>query len=292
MQDIEKEFPGRWPIVMMARLLGVSASGWYAWRKRPMSATAIRRAELCDAIRAIFIDSNETYGYRRVHAVLERSGISACREYVRQLMADMGLVCKHEQRKRRSLTIQDPFAEDVPDLVRRDFTAAQLGIKFVGDITYIRTLEGWLYLATVLDCCSKRVVGYSMDDNYKTPLIIAAIESARKNTTVEPKAIFHSDRGSNYMSDDFNKHLKSVDMRHSVGRTGICYDNAMAESFFSMLKVELINRRVFATRDEARRELVKYIELWYNRRRLHSAIGYRTPHEVEVELKADSKSAA
>ncbi|MEU8143015.1 IS3 family transposase [Nonomuraea sp. NPDC048901] len=169
----------------------------------------------------------------------------------------------------------------IPDLVERDFTAEAPGTKFVGDITYIPTWEGFLYLATVIDCCTKKVVGWAMADHFKTPLIEAAMDMAAVNTSIAEQAIFHSDRGSNYTSEAFARKLAKMGMRQSVGRTGVCWDNAMAESFFSALKNEWLSRFTFATRDKARRQVVRYIEGFYNRKRLHSGLGYRTPQEVE-----------
>ncbi len=266
----------------MCAKLGVSRSGYYEWRSRPESATASRREELKVLIRKIFEDSDSTYGHRRVHAQLRRWDVLAGPELVRQLMRDLGLVPCQPKPKRFSLTKAGmPFP--VPDLVGRDFSAARPGEKLVGDITYIPTGEGWLYLATVLDCCTKEVIGYAMDDHYQTPLISRAIESAGRNRKLAEKAIFHSDRGSNYMSAEYGRTLDRLNLRRSAGRTGICYDNAMAESFFGAMKNERVNRMTYATREEARRDVTRYIEFWYNRKRLHSAIGYLTPREAYLE---------
>ena len=162
----------------------------------------------------------------------------------------------------------------------RDFTAEGPGHKFVGDITYIPTWEGGLYLATVIDCHTKMVVGYAMDDNYKTPLIAEALRRAARNIALVPDAIFHSDRGSNYTSREFAVTISELGMRQSVGRTGICYDNAMAESFFAALKNERVHRTAYPTRAHARVDVARYIEFWYNRNRLHSGLGYKSPQEV------------
>jgi putative transposase len=167
--------------------------------------------------------------------------------------------------------------------VRRDFTATAPGEKMVGDISYIPTWEGWLYLATVIDCYTKEVIGWAMDDHYKTPLITTAIRMAARNHELQPEAIFHSDRGSNYTSTEFADTLAALDVRQSVGRTGVCFDNAMAESFFGTLKNELVHRTVYPTRDHARRDIARYIELRYNTQRLHSGLGYKTPQEVHHE---------
>ena len=153
----------------------------------------------------------------------------------------------------------------------------------VGDITYIPTWQGWVYLATVIDCHTKAVIGWAMDDNYKTPLIEEAIRMATRNYTIAPQAIFHSDRGSNYTSSQFAATLAALGIRQSVGRTGICYDNAMAESFFAALKNERVHRTEYPTRQHAMTDIARYIELRYNSRRLHSGLDYKTPHEVYNE---------
>ncbi len=267
----------------MCSWLGVSTSGFYEWRSQPTSATARRREQLKEFIVQIFDDSDETYGYRRVHAELARRGVRCSVELVRGLMRKLGLVPCQPQPWRHSLTESDPAADPIPDLVARDFTAEAPGVKMVGDITYIPTWEGWVYLATVIDCHTKEVVGWAMDDNYKTPLISTAITMAARNYTLKPGAIFHSDRGSNYTSGEFARTLRGLNIRQSVGRTGICYDNAMAESFFAALKTERVHRTVYPTRQHAMRDVARYIELRYNSQRLHSGLGYKTPREVRNE---------
>jgi transposase InsO family protein len=267
----------------MCAWLDVSASGYYEWRQRPESATAQRRERLKELIVVVFADSDETYGHRRVHAEMARREEHCSVELVRGLMRELGLVPCQPRPWRLNLTEADPAAGPIPDLVARDFTAAEPGVKMVGDITYIPTWEGWVFLATVIDCHSKEVIGWAMDDNYKTPLIESAIHMAVRNRNTQPKAIFHSDHGSNYTSDQFAKTLRSLDIRHSVGRTGVCYDNAMAESFFGALKNERVHRTQYPTRQHAINDVARYIELRYNSRRLHSALGYRTPREVHNE---------
>jgi putative transposase len=268
-------------IRQMCEWLEVSKSGFYEWRGNPGSATAKRRKDLKLIITRAFDDSDGTSGYRRVHAQLQRWGVPCGDELVRALMRELGLVpC--QVRSRRSLTVQ-AAAGPIPDLVNRDFGAQAPGEKMVGDITYIFTWEGWLYLATVIDCATRKVAGWAMDDNYKTPLITKAIEMAARNLKLPEGSIFHSDRGSNYTSAEFATVLERLGIRQSVGRTGICYDNALAESFNGTLKVERVHRTVYATREQAREDIARYIELRYNRKRLHSALGYRTPQEVMDE---------
>jgi transposase InsO family protein len=266
----------------MCERLAVSKSGFYEWRSRPESATAERREHLKLLIRKAFDDSDETYGYRRVHAQLARWGVAVGPELVRALMRELELVPCQPRPWRHSLT-EGGASGPIPDLVGRDFTADAPGQKMVGDITYIPTWEGWLYLATVIDCHTKAVIGWAMDDNYKTTLISAAIEMAARNHHLDPQAIFHSDRGSNYTSAEFATTLTDLNLRQSVGRTGICYDNAMAESFFAALKNELVHRTQYPSREHARKDIARYIELRYNTNRLHSGLGYKTPYEVHTE---------
>ncbi|QNE16622.1 IS3 family transposase [Kribbella qitaiheensis] len=270
-------------IVQMCRWFGVGRSSFNEWRNRPVSVTAKRRADLKLIISKSFEESDDTYGYRRVHADLVDWGVPCGLELVRVLMRELGLEPCQPRPWRHGLTERDGLAGAIPDLVERDFTAEAPGLKMVGDITYISTWEGWLYLATVIDCHTKAVVGWAMDDNYKTPLIEAAIEMAVRNHELADGAIFHSDRGSNYTSAQFAATLKKNNLRQSVGRTGICYDNAMAESFFGTLKNERIYRTEYPTREHARRDVARYIELRYNTKRRHSGLGYRTPQQAHDE---------
>ncbi|MGQ4597216.1 IS3 family transposase [Nocardia sp. R6R-6] len=276
--DAEKAYP----VAFMCKKLNVSRSGYYEWRVRPISKTEKWREDLKSMIAAIFDDSHGTYGHRRIHAVLVVSGYAVDDDTVRRLMRELDLVpC--QPRPWRPSTTEADIDHRIPDLVRRDFTAGAPGEKFVSDITYIRTAEGWLYLATVIDCHTKMVAGWSMADHYRTPLIEAALDMAANRVDVRPGAIFHSDRGSNYTSYDFGKKLKKMDMRQSVGRTGVCWDNSMAESFFGALKNEWLHRMTFVTRDQARRAIVEYIEVFYNRKRLHSGLGYKAPLQVHAD---------
>lgn len=274
---------GKSPTVeQMCTWLGVSKSGFYDWRQRPQSETQRRRELLKIKIKALFEANNEEYGYRRLHVALVRGGESVDDETVRKLMRELGLEPCQPKPWRRSLTEQGA-AGPIPDLVNRDFTAEEPGEKMVGDITYIDTWEGWVYLATVIDCATRKIVGWAMDDNYKTPLISRAIEMAELNLDLPLDSIFHSDRGSNYTSAEFAGVLEALGIRQSVGRTGICFDNALAESVNGTLKVELVHRKTYATRKAAMSDIARWIELRYNKTRLHSGLGYRTPQEVMDE---------
>lgn len=280
----------KYSIVQMCAWIEVSTSGYYEWLSRPASATAVRREYLGLLVEKAFDDSDGTYGYRRVHAQLARWGERCTPELVRGLMRALGLVACQPRPWRVCLT-QAGGCGPIPDLVARDFTADAPGVKAVGDITYIPTWQGWLYLATVIDCHTKGVIGWAMGDNYRTPLITAAIEMAVTNNKMGPRAIFHSDRGSNYTSAEFAAVLAAHDIRQSVGRTGICYDNAMAESFFAALKNERVHRTQYPTREHAKKDVARYIELRYNTRRLHSGLGYRTPQEVYDEYLKSNPAA-
>ena len=267
-------------VVQMCEWLGVSTSGFYDWRSRPPSEAARRRELLKIKVKALFEANNEEYGYRRIHAALVRGGETVDDETVRAIMRDLGLVPCQPKPWRRSLTEQDGQAGPIPDLVNRDFTSDKPGRKMVGDITYIDTWEGWVYLATVIDCATRKIVGWAMDDNYKTPLISSAIRMAARNLDLPEGAVFHSDRGSNYTSAEFAGVLKELGIRQSVGRTGICYDNALSESVNGTLKNELVYRTAYVTRKAAMDDIAQWIELRYNKTRLHSTLGYRTPQEV------------
>lgn len=271
---------GRAPsIARMCGWLKVSTSGFYDWRRRPMSATAARRLQLQELIVKAFTDSDGTYGYRRITQVLRRWGVPVDAEVVRRLMRELSLVACQPKPWRPTTTQQGPSGP-IPDLLHRDFSADTPGQKMVGDITYVPTWQGWAYLATVIDCATRMVIGWAVAEHYRTPLITEAIEMAARNLTLPEEAIFHSDRGSNYTSAEFAATLARLGIRQSVGRTGSCFDNALAESVNASIKVERVHRTVYPTVEKARRDIARYIELRYNRTRLHSALGYRTPQEA------------
>jgi putative transposase len=281
-----------YPVCRMCVWLGVSTSGFYDWMSRPQSATAARRVELAGRIGGFFTASHGTYGYRRIHADLVAAGVACSPELVRQIMISLELVpC--QPRPFRTTTENDPDSDAaVPDLLGRDFTAEAAGVKFVGDITYIHTWQGFVYLATVIDCFSRKVVGWSITDHMRTELISTALRNAAASTVIRPEAIFHSDRGAQYTSQEYRQVVGSLGMRSSMGRTGICWDNALAESFFASLKNELVYRTVYATKAQARREVIRYIEGFYNSRRRHSALNYQYPNDVHTGGHAPGSQAA
>jgi putative transposase len=280
--DAEYAAGGAPTIERMCRWLQVSKSGYYEWLHRPPSATAQRRQLLKIKIKALFEASDGTYGYRRLHEALVGGGEQVGEELVRQLMRELGLVAC-QPRPWRTTTVRGEEQSTAGDLVGRDFTAEAPGRKLVGDITYIRTWAGWLYLATVIDCFNREVLGYAMADHMRTGLVSDALAMAARNHRLAVNCIFHSDRGTQYTSTEFAAKLVALNMRQSLGNTGCCYDNALAESFFAALKNERVHRTVYPTRNKAKQDIAHYIEIFYNRQRLHSALGYRTPHEVRIE---------
>jgi transposase InsO family protein len=286
--DAEK---ANYPIVTMCGWLEVSKSGFYEWWSRPVSATARRREYLQVLIKKHFELSHRTYGYRRIHAALRRQGQQVGPELVRELMRELDLVPCQPRPFRPTTTVAGDAGAVASDLVGRDFTATEPGAKFVGDITYLPTGEGWLYLATAIDCYSKMVAGWSMADHVRASLVVSALDMAATNVDIAPDAVFHSDRGVQYTSAEFGAKLASLGMRRSVGRTGVCWDNAMAESFFGALKTEWTDRMRFATRADARQAIVSYIEGFYNRQRLHSGLDYKTPLEVHYEFTNQQQAA-
>jgi putative transposase len=271
-------------VVKMCAWAGVSTSGFYEWRARPASATATRRAQLAEHIKKIFTDSDETYGYRRVWHQLRREGVACGPELVRYLMRAEALVpCQPKPWRCITTTLADEAAAATPDLLGRDFTAQAPGHKLIGDITYIPTWQGFVYLATVIDCHTRMVAGYAIADHMTAQLVCDALAMAARRIVIPDGAIFHSDRGTQYVSSRHRKLLATLGIRASVGRTGVCWDNAAAESFFASLKNERTHRTVYPTKKLAISDTIRYIEFRYNTRRIHSGLGYRTPQEVYTE---------
>ena len=227
------------PVVKMCLWLQVSTSGFYHWLGRPQSATAARRVALIARVHHFFEDSDGTYGYRRIHADLADEGTECSPELVRQIMRDEGLIACQPRPFRITTEADVQAAASMPDLVKRDFTAERPGVKFVGDITYIHTWQGFIYLATVIDCCSKKVVGWSIADHMRTELVEDALKNAAATTVIEPDAVFHTDRGSVYTSTNFRALVKRLGMRSSMGRTGVCWDCQSVSAGFRKNQVVL-----------------------------------------------------
>jgi putative transposase len=227
--------------------------------------------------------SKGTYGAPRIHAVLQHQGDGCGRRRVARLMRQAGLAGRH-RRRRQLTTIADPHAHRRPDLIGRDFAPdpAAIDTRWCGDITYIPTQEGWLYLATVIDIASRRVVGWATADHLRTELVADALKAACRNRRPTTAVIFHSDRGCQYTSAAYAALAEQSGIRLSVGRTGQCWDNALAESFFSTLKSEMLGDRPWPSRAAARTAIFEFIESWYNLHRLHSSLGYRSPADFEA----------
>ena len=271
------------PVAPMARVLGVSKAGYYAWLRRPPSAHDVADAALLKRVRTVHASSRQTYGAPRIHADLRAQGERHGRKRIARLMRDAGLVGACHRHGGPTTTRRDKEARPAPDLVDRHFTASGPNQLWVADVTYLPTAAGFLYLAVVLDVWSRKVVGWSMANHLRAELVLDALEMAVGQR--RPKdVIHHSDQGSQYTSLAFGKRCSEAGVRPSMGSVGDAYDNAMAESFFSILEAELLSRRRFASHAEARMACFSYIEGWYNPARLHSGLGYRSPMAYEANM--------
>jgi transposase InsO family protein len=268
-----------YPVATMCRLLGVSASGFYAWLERGPSARAQADAQLLTRIAQIHQRSRETYGRPRVHAELAEQGTRVGGKRVARLMRSAGL---HgvSRRKRVYTTVRDPDARPAPDLVQRHFSAQSPDALWVADITYIASWAGFLYLAVVIDAFSRRVVGWAMQNHLRSALVLQALEMAYGQRR-PGDVVHHSDQGTQYTSIAFGMRCQEMGVRPSMGSVGDCFDNAMAESFFATLECELLQRRRFKSQAEAEIAVFDFIEGWYNPQRRHSALGYLSPMNYE-----------
>ena len=267
-------------VSLLARVLGVSRQGYYAWTRREPSDRAQRDAELTEAIREHHHRSHGTYGAPRIHADLREKGDSVSRKRVARLMRQAGLAGV-SRRKGSATTVADRRGFAAPDLVRREFTASGPDRVWTADITYVPTWEGFLYLAVVLDVFSRRIIGWAMADHLRTELVTDALAMAVDRRQPAPGVIHHSDKGSQYTSLTFGDRCRETGIRPSTGRTGSCFDNAVTESFFASLECELLDRTTLATRAQAQRAVFAYIEGFYNTRRRHSANGQLSPADYE-----------
>ncbi|WP_327381707.1 MULTISPECIES: IS3 family transposase [unclassified Streptomyces] len=284
---IEAEKQSGHNVKRACELLKVSRTAFYARRTSAPGPRAARDAELTEQITAVHERSRGTYGAPRVHAVLKREGAECGRRRVARLMRAAGLQGRH-RRRRHLTTIPDPRAATRPDLVVRDFQpdATALDTRWCGDITYIPTEEGWLYLATVIDIASRRVIGWATADHLRTELVSDALKAACHQRRPTGPVIFHSDRGCQYTSQQFASLAAEFGVRLSVGRTGQCWDNALTETFFATIKRELLGTTAWPSRAAVHTAIFEYIESWFNPRRLHSSLGYRSPAEYETALAA------
>lgn len=269
-------------IPLMCRVLRVSRSGYYTWRVRPPSHRQREDAALTGRIARIHLDSRGTYGAPRVHARLRAEGVRVGVKRVGRLMRQEGLEgCHHCRKKTPRTTRRDPRAVPAPDLVERDFTPHATDRLWVADISYLPTWEGFEYLAFVLDAYSRRLVGWAMASHLKTELVSDALEMGLWRRQPAPWLIHHSDRGSQYTSVAFGQRLTEAGVVPSMGSVADPYDNALAESFVATLKRELVDRASWPTRESVRSAMFEYIEVFYNRERLHSALGYQSPADYE-----------
>lgn len=265
----------------MARYLGVSRQGYWRWKGRKPTRFELENEVLKARIMREFNDSSKRYGYRRIALRLMKKGSRVCKHRVARLMNELSL--KARARRKFKVTTDSHHSKPVAaDLINQIFTATLPDQKYVSDITYIRTREGWLYLCMILDLCSKKVVGWSLSQRMKADLVVRAIRMAARKGRNLKGCIFHSDRGSQYCSKEVVKTLRYYGMRQSMGRTGCCYDNAAAESFFHTLKVEGTFGKPFKSLSEAGIYIFEFIEIFYNRTRMHSGLNYCSPAEFEL----------
>jgi putative transposase len=279
------------PIDFMCRELGVSRSGYYAWRGRPQSERATADGEITAVIRLLFDALRGNPGVRRIRAELAALGHRLSHKRVHRLMQAAGLQGRHPKAWKRT-TVPGERPVPAPDLLGRDFTATAANQRWVGDITYVKTWDGWAYVATVIDLFSRRLVGWAVDCHMRTSLVTDALTMALTHRQPAGEVIFHSDRGAQYTSVEFDAFCRNNNIRRSLGRTGICYDNAVAESFFASYKKELIHTKPWPTLKFLKSETFDWIETYYNRRRRHSTIGYLTPEEYELGYRHIDQIAA
>ena len=275
-EDHRDEFP----ITRMCKVLEVSRSGYYAWRGRPPSEREMANQALYKQIKAVYNQTHGTYGSPRIYQELKKQGVPCSENRVARLMRLRGLQARQAKAYRTTTRRKkaDPVA---PNVLQRDFVANRPNEKWVADITYIATEEGWLYLAVALDLHSRRVVGWAMSDRMTDELTLNALRMAVQQREIAPYLIHHSDQGSQYTSGEYQQMLRDWGIEVSMNGVGTWYDNAPMESFFGTLKSEWTHHRTYRTRDEARGDLFYYIEAFYNRRRLHSSIGYMSPANYE-----------
>jgi len=276
------EYQARYPIATMARVLGVSTSGYYAWRQRVPCQRAREDTMLRQRIEAIHTQSRGTYGAPRIHAELKDCGVRVGRKRVARLMRQAGLEGV-SRRRRRGTTRRNPKAKPAPDLVKRDFNVSQPDRLWVADIKYVSTRAGFLYLAVVVDACTRRVVGWAMAGHLRTELVLEALNMAIWQRRPQ-RVIHHSDQGTQYTALIFGKRCKEAGVHPSMGSAGDCYDNALCESFFATLECELLERCRFDGPAEAKRAIFEFIEGFYNLHRRHSALNYDSPHAYERRL--------
>jgi transposase InsO family protein len=278
------QYKTQWPVRWLCETLEVSSAGYYAWRQRPRSSQQQRRDALLVEVRAVHAQFKARYGSPRIHAELVARGHACCVNTVAKLMQQAGIAAKTARKFRLSTTDSDHDLPVADNLLDRQFNPAAANEAWVADITYVPTDEGWLYLAAVEDLFSRRVVGWALADHQESRLVVDALEMAVQRRLPQEGLLAHSDRGSQYASEHYQRLLAKHGITCSMSRRADCWDNAPMESFFASLKKELVHGADFATRQEARAAVVEYIEVFYNKQRRHSALGYVSPVEYEQSI--------
>jgi len=271
------------PIQGLCEAIELSPSTYYAWRRRAKSARKLDDERLLVLIRAAFKESRETYGSPRVHAALAADGVSVGRKRVARLMRQEGLAVRPKRGFKCTTTVRNPDHAVAPNTLDRQFSVEAPNVAWVTDVTFVPTGEGWLYLATILDLFNREVVGYSMSSRNDQLLTAGALRMALSDHEPPAGLIHHSDRGSTYTAGDYRDLLAANGISCSMSRKGDCWDNSVAESFFATLKKELVHRTRFATRKQARSSIFEYIEVFYNRQRLHSTLGHKSPQQYRLD---------
>jgi putative transposase len=273
-------YSGVWRIEEMAKLLGVSRSGYYAYCRRKPSLREQEQKMLTERIAQAYLQSRGTYGSPRIHAQLHAEGINCSRPRIARLMKKAGIAAKMQRLFKRTTRVEEKKIP-APNILNQDFNAVAPNKKWAADVSYIRTMEGWLYLAVVIDLFSRKVIGLSMSDTLHTTVVMSALEQAIKRRKPCSDCLHHSDKGCQYTSDKFQRLLKENQLTCSMSGTGNCYDNSVVESFFHTLKTEWVYFERFETREHARRSIFEYVEVFYNNQRRHSTLGYVSPAEFE-----------
>ena len=286
-----KEHDKKFPVVFMCRLLQVSTSGYYGSLMRKPCAQQQRRQDIAQAAARSYFESRRIYGYRKVHQDLLEANIVCCGEMVRRVMRDIGLYSRL-RRKFVLTTDSDHGMATAENVLNRDFTATAMNQKWAADITYIPTCQGWLYLAAVMDLYSRRIVGWAMSKHIDSALVVSAINMAILQRRPEAGLLHHSDHGSQYASDPFQELLEDNKITCSMSRKGDCWDNACMESFFGSLKTEWLGDKKYKTREQAKNDIFNYIEMFYNRKRRHAALGYLSPAAYEELYEMKQEQAA
>jgi putative transposase len=280
LEQQRKEFP----VQLLCEILKVSRSGYYDWRERPASPQQQRRRQLLEQIRRVHERSRQIYGSPRIHAELKAAGVACCENTVAMLMKSGRIRSKLRRRFVVQTTDSRHACPIAPNLLERSFQQTTPNTVWVADLTYVQTQEGWLYLAAVLDLCSRKIVGWAMAEHMRAELCCDALNMGLRQRRPGAELLHHSDRGVQYACEEYQTLLAEHGIEVSMSRRGDCYDNAVMESFFGTLKTEQVYHNSYTTREEARQSIFEYIEVFYNRQRRHSALGYQSPEAFEASL--------